>query len=367
MKSAVAADQPLFFEPNRVWRCYTGGRLLDQYVGNPNPRDDYFPEDWLASTTRALNGEHSQGPDEGLSRVKTSGGEAAPGPLLADLIAADPAGFLGRPEGGELGVLCKFLDSAIRLPIQCHPDRAFARRHYRSEHGKAESWIILDSRRIEGEEPYLLMGFKPGVSEAEFAEAVRVQDAARLAEMLHRVPARPGDAWFIPGRFPHAIGPGVFLLEVQEPTDWVVHAERHCAGTRLSDEAMWGPLDPPTALACFDYRGEDVATIASRLRVTPVARAALPNATLETRIGPKTTDCFHVERLTLRGGYELRADPPACRIAVVTAGEGELEANGRRYPLRRGAVALLPYRLQHCTLAPRGNLELHLIRTGVTH
>ena len=51
---------------------------------------------------------------------------------------------------------------------------------------------------------------------------------------------------------------------------------------------------------------------------------------------------------------------------MVTAGEGELEANGRRHSLRRGAVALLPYRLGRCALESPGSLELHLIRAGVT-
>ena len=50
--------------PNRVWRTYLGGRTLDQlasevggHVPVPafSPADTHFPEDWIASTTRAIN------------------------------------------------------------------------------------------------------------------------------------------------------------------------------------------------------------------------------------------------------------------------------------------------------------------------
>jgi len=50
--------------PNRVWRTYLGGRTLDElasevggHVPVPafSPADTHFPEDWIASTTRAIN------------------------------------------------------------------------------------------------------------------------------------------------------------------------------------------------------------------------------------------------------------------------------------------------------------------------
>lgn len=50
-------DSPVFFSQNRVWRLYTGGALLEQFEGNTNPGDSHFPEEWLASTVCANNGE----------------------------------------------------------------------------------------------------------------------------------------------------------------------------------------------------------------------------------------------------------------------------------------------------------------------
>ncbi len=253
----MTVTEPIFFGPNRVWRCYTGGLLLERFVGAEAPCDAHLPEDWLASTVRAINGEHSRGPDEGLARTVHADGSQ--GELLVELLERDPAAILGEAHaakyGPDLGVLCKYLDSAVRLPIQCHPDVPIARELYDSEFGKTESWHILDTRTIDGEEPYLLMGFKPGVTKEAFAQAVEAQDVEAMVSMLHKLRPQRGETYFVPARLPHAIGPGVFMVETQEPSDWVIQPERFCADTRLSDADMWGPLTPEQGLGVFDYTG----------------------------------------------------------------------------------------------------------------
>jgi len=47
--------QPFILPPNRVWRTYSGGRILDQIQGKPDPACSHFPEDWIGSATRAVN------------------------------------------------------------------------------------------------------------------------------------------------------------------------------------------------------------------------------------------------------------------------------------------------------------------------
>ena len=303
-------NKPIFFQPNRVWRCYTGGVLLDRFVGNPEPKDNHFPEDWLASTTVAVNAEHQQSPTEGVSRVRMPDG--SDGPLFNEIL----------PSGTN--VLCKFLDSAVRLPIQCHPDKEFARKFYHSEHGKAESWLVLGTRLINDQEPYLLMGFKPDVDKQKFINAVKEQDIPTLENMLHKIPVQPGETYFIPGRFPHAVGPGVLMLEVQEPTDWVVQPERFCAGTELSDADMWGPLNPDTGMDCFDYRGESKEKMLDRLLMRPKILQQTDGASLENIIGPETTDCFIVEKLTIQPNSKFTYESSGQHLGIVTAGRGSL-------------------------------------------
>jgi mannose-6-phosphate isomerase len=348
-------DRPVFFCPNRVWRCYTGGALMDKFVGKARGKDGQFPEDWLASTTVAENGPHQQSPAEGLSRVRLANGSA--GPLLKDLIEASPEECLGPgadPAEG-VGVLCKLLDSAVRLPIQCHPDRAFARKHYRSAHGKAESWFVLGVRKIKGEDPYLLMGFKPGVNARDFRKAVAAQDIAAMTGMLHRHKVKPGDCYFIPGRFPHAIGPGVFLLEVQEPTDWVVQPERRIGKTKLTDTDMWGPLSPEIGLKCFDYSAAGTAAAARRavaLRARPLRRDK--GSVLEEVVGPAVTDCFRVERLTVRGAMTYEPGAPY-HIAVIAEGRGEVRTGGRdAVAVRQGDTMFVPNGVRSLHYATKG-------------
>jgi|GEM_PF-5917794 len=33
MNELQLLQNPIFFAPNRVWRCYRGGKLLDEFTG----------------------------------------------------------------------------------------------------------------------------------------------------------------------------------------------------------------------------------------------------------------------------------------------------------------------------------------------
>lgn len=313
-------DNPVFFDSNRVWRCYTGGKLLDEFLGNDTAFDGNFPEEWLASVTRADNDDHQQSPDEGLSIIR--GTDISFADLLRDC-ALD-----------SIGVLCKFLDSAIRLPVQCHPDREFARKYCNSEYGKTESWLILGTRKINGEQPHILLGFKPGVTEAQFRMAVEKQDIQAMVECFHKFPVNPGEVYFIPGRIPHAIGPGILLLEVQEPTDLVIQPERQIGDVTLSEKQMWGELDHDVAFSCFDYKGMPPEKLLKKLKLKAKVKKQFPNAVLESIIGTEHTDCFQVNKLTITGEFEFSCDSP-WSLGIVTKGSGTVTVRDK-LPLKRG-------------------------------
>jgi len=339
----MTITEPIFFGENRVWRCYTGGLLMDRFVGVAEPSDSHLPEDWLASTVRAINGEHSQGPDEGLARMLRQGG--AEGELLAELLEQDAASILGQAHaakyGPNLGVLCKYLDSAVRLPIQCHPDVATARKLYDSEFGKTESWHILDTRVIDGEEPYLLMGFKPGVTKEAFTRAVEQQDVATMSSMLHKLRPRAGETYFVPARLPHAIGPGVFMVETQEPSDWVIQPERFCADTCLSDADMWGPLTPEQGLDVFEYAGCEQDELLTRVKMTETVVADEAGGTVSEIIGPRQTEAFCLWRAQVKGELAVPL-PRGFGIVVVAAGAGSISWGGASREIRKGEYFLQP-------------------------
>ena len=76
---------------------------------------------------------------------------------------------------------------------------------------------------------------------------------------LHRVPVAAGDAIFVPAGMPHAIGEGLLIVELQEPTDLSVLLEwegfphrrggRGHARARLAHRAAVRRTAPPATSA----------------------------------------------------------------------------------------------------------------------
>ena len=343
-------ERPFFFKPNRIWRAATGGFLIDQLLGSAEPEDSHFSEEWIASTTVANNGKNQQSEYEGLSTTRMPDGTN--GPLFRDILKEYPKKTLNQSVFSEekgVGVLCKFLDSSVRLPIQCHPDIPFARKYYNSEHGKTESWFILATRQINGSNPYLLMGFKPGVDQHQLAKAVQTQNISQMKQMLHKIDVKPGDAYIIPGRFPHAIGPGILLLEIQEPTDWVVAPERKCGKFELPEELMWGPLEKDIALSCFDYNGADTKeNIVARTKLLSRIISQSDEATYGSLIDEQVTDCFSVRHLSITDTYSFSPDLP-WYIGIVVAGGGKILYMDQSYHLKQGDTFFVSYCLEPLT------------------
>ena len=69
------------------------------------------------------------------------------------------------------------------------------------------------------------VGFSRPVEPDEVREWMRVQDAAATLAAMHEIPASAGDAILVPAGTPHAIGTGILLVELQEPTDLSVLLE----------------------------------------------------------------------------------------------------------------------------------------------
>jgi mannose-6-phosphate isomerase len=195
-----------------VYRFYQGGALLERFRGGAGEDTDH-PEDWVGSVTEARN-PGREVPDEGLTRLED-------GRLLRDAIASDPVSWLGAGVEGT-GVLIKLLDAAERLPVHAHPGRGFASQHLGSAFGKTEAWIVLATRTDVAE---VWIGQREDVERATYREWIDRQDTGALLESLNRVPVGPGDVIYVPAGVPHAIGAGVLLAELQEPTDFSIVCE----------------------------------------------------------------------------------------------------------------------------------------------
>lgn len=303
---ALPANQPETF--------YRGGGRIAAFRAEPGLPDR--PEDWVASTVSRFG------------RAPAGMTVLPDGRLLADAIAADPAWWLGPDRGTKPRILVKLLDTGQRLPMHVHPDRRFATAHLGSPYGKAEAWVILSA----GPDAYVHLGFRRDVAAEELAGWVREQRVDEMLAATNRIPIHAGDAVFCPAGVPHAIGPDVLLVEVQEPTDLSVLLEYAGFGVDGPVDGHLG-LGYDVALGCVDrssWTHGRLAELRGADRLLPVA--ADPFFAVE-RLGPQ-------DRLGR-----------AFSVVVVTEGAGTLSGEHEQATVRRGDTLLIPYAAGVLTLA----------------
>ena len=328
MDTKTIATKPVFFEKNRVFRVYLGGKLFSDFFGD-NSEDCFYPEEWVCSSTKALN-EGSTDEYEGVSKVKGTD------IYFNELLENEKELMLGNRNSFD--VLVKALDSAIRLPVQAHPDKAFSRVHFNSEFGKAESWLVLGAR----EGACIYFGFKDGVTDEEFEKAVddSETDKSAMENLLNKIPVNVGDVYFIPAKAVHAIGAGCLILEVQEPTDFTIQPERWCGDYHLSDNEMYIGLEKETALSVFDY-SYNYDKVMKECKKTPVTAYEADGCKKEILISNADTPCFSVERYVLNNG-KTEALQGVC-VYVVTEGEGKITSDGYEKEIKKGDYFFMPH------------------------
>src|SRR5919201_2385906 len=240
--------KPLRLRPTRVYRFYRGGARLARFRGSAEA-DGSFPEDWVCSVTRASNPGRDHEPDEGLTRL-------GDGRLLRDAISRDPEAWLGPAHvarfGETTGLLVKLLDPAERVLVHAHPDRAFAATHLGSGFGKTEAWLVLETRAEEGE---AFVGLREEVDPGLYREWIERQDVDSLLGSLNRVALHAGDLVYVPAGVPHAIGGGMLIAELQEPTDFSLVCEWQGFPVRPEDAHLGLGWD--TALDALDLAAHE--------------------------------------------------------------------------------------------------------------
>jgi len=325
-------EKLVLLPPNRVWRTYPGGATLDRFAGLPHPKDSHYAEDWIGSVTRStIPGREAH--YEGVSTVVVGGQRHD----FRELIASDPAYFLGPAHLARHGatpmLLVKFLDSAIRLHFQCHPSREFAQKFLNSPSGKTEAYHILGVR--EGvTEPYFYMGFQHPPAPADLRRWIETQDTAAMERCFEKIPVTVGDTFLIPGGFPHALGEGVFMVEIQEPTDFAVRYEFERAGYVLPEAArfMGRGMDFGLSLINFNRYPRETIERDYRCRPRPV-RDLGGGSRQELLIGPDQTPCFRVLQTRLSGPATKQEN--SFHIGILTAGACTITIGGESHHLRR--------------------------------
>ena len=306
----ASATRPYRIGPNKVPVYYAGGERIDRFRGESQQGG---PEDWVASVTPFPTHLLPSGADPsiGVSRL-------ADGHSLRAAVAADPLGWLGprltATFGDEPGLLVKLLDAGERLPVHCHPTRAVAQMRLGSRFGKTEGWILLEAAPDAG----MWLGFNRPVELEELQRWVEEQDVPAMLAAMNRLAVQPGDVLYVPAGLPHAFGPGVLLIELQEPTSFSILAEYR--GFGLTDLQATLGLGWEAALACFDRSVFDDVRLAA-VRPHPHQVALAPRGRIERLFGPEATPFFQAYRVTVKGTIQLDR-LAGYAIPVVTRGAG---------------------------------------------
>lgn len=322
-----SSTTPAKLPSNQFDHFYRGGNRIGALRHGPG--GPMRPEEWIGSITTRF-GEAEQG----LSRLSD-------GTLLRDAIKNDPDGWLGADHVKNFGlsteILIKLLDPDQRLPVHYHPNKAFAKTHLGLDHGKTEAWIILEAPAGSG----VGLGFAKTQNKEDLLKLVRAQDSAALLASLRRTEVQVGDAVLVPAGVAHAIDAGIFVLELQEPTDLSALLE-------WEGFAVDGIKD--------GHLGLGFETVTDALMLDP-----LPDAEFESLI---THNAFSGG--ALRSVLPLKSDgyfrahlapgtgdfPAGFAVALVLDGSGSITfANAPEMAISKGDAVVIPFSAGSFTFA----------------
>ena len=323
MTSAAEPLYPLELAPiykRKVW----GGRRLER-LGRVLPGDAHtlIGESWeladLAQTS-------SSGAGGGAERSVIANGPLAGSTLQAAWNALGSRLFPRASDGSprEFPLLVKLLDARQNLSLQVHPTASYVRAHP-GAFTKSEAWYVIDA------EPgaVLYKGVHAGVRPDELRRAARDNDVDALVSLLITVPAHAGDCHYLPSGTLHALGAGIVVAEVENPSDTTYRIfdwgrkERELHVEQALQCTHFGPCDA----RAFEHRAESVR---DGVRRTELAQC------------PE----FQLSRVHIERDSEVELPVGRALVWMVLAGAGSIGGAGfEPVKLRRAQTLLLPAEL----------------------
>ena len=322
LMSSSAKLYPLTFATLSKERVWGGQRLRGSLGKQISPASDPIGETW----------ELVDLPDDQSHVVA---GPLA-GATLHELVRRHTDALLGGVslDGARFPLLVKYIDANQTLSVQVHPDGAAAARL--GGRPKSEAWYILDA----APDAALYLGLKPGTTAETLREALATERG--VEGLVERVPARPGDLFPVPPGTVHAIGAGILLAEVQQPSDTTyrvydwgrvglsgkprqLHVDEALASIHF-DAAPAGPVRQGLVdMALFQIRllTLDPGMVEPLRGVGPVVSVGLEGAAAVVWDGGEDTRCARGDVVLVphqvRGGCGLAASGEgAARVLLVT-------------------------------------------------
>jgi mannose-6-phosphate isomerase len=215
-------------------------------------------------------------------------------------------------------LLTKLIDAQDVLSVQVHPDDDAARPL--GGVGKTEAWHILAS------EPgsVLYVGLR---DPADFAELARRSRAGeRTGDLLRAHAAQPGETLLIPAGTIHAIGGGLLIYEIQQPSGITY---------RFDDWGRVGRDGQPREL----HIEASLAVAKPDLQPQPIA----PIVTAPGRTLLVTHRYFSLERIELESRAMVSIEHPGSpAVITLLEGSGEIEAAGVTVAIAAGETVIIP-------------------------
>jgi len=290
---------PMKFKPifkERIW----GGQALKTYFGKDIPAGN-IGESWELADLPEDKSEIVNGPLAGKT--------------IDQVIAEYGQQVTGNPNyQPPFPLLIKILDAQDFLSVQVHPDEELCKRSGKGD-PKTECWYIIDK------EPgaVIYKGLKPGTTKEQFKTAI---EDGTTADLLEKIDVRIGECHLLPSGTAHAIGKGLLIAEIQQPSDTTY---RVFDWNRLDAEGKGRQLHIEDALESihFDSSEDD-------LSVKTVGRLV-------------DTDAFKVDKGHQTAGCEVLLSDGEMKTMVFISGKGTIECEGiEAVEFEKGNTLLVP-------------------------
>ena len=294
----------------RMW----GGRGLNTEFGKKLPANVRIGESWEIVDRPEAQSLVRDGPIRGRT--------------LHQLWMEDREEIFGdAPDTARFPLIAKLIDAREKLSLQVHPSSGVAKAL--GGETKDELWYVLDAVP----DAQIYAGLRRGVTREQFEAAL---ENSSVAELVHRISVKDGDAISMPSGRLHTMGHGILVAEIQQNSDTTY---RVFDWNRVGTDGKPRRLHVSEAMQSIDFTDIEPSLIQS---------------SGETLVRDSV---FVVDKWDLIS--EREAAPPG-KFAIFLCLDGEINCAGLKF--KPGDFFLIPAALQDRNLYPRG-ADTSLLRT----
>ena len=271
----------------------------------------------------------------------------APEATLIDLIACRTSeclsGALVASGRASCDILIKLLNADSPLSLQIHPSDD--NKNLKSnECGKPESWLVLSAEEGSG----LYLGFKKALTMEDIRK--QLETNTFTADDLQFVPVKPGDFFEIQPHVPHAIGPGVVLLEPQRIIAgksgktyrlWDWNRKYNSAGILDQQNGRPRDLHITESMPLLDPVNQTGESYIAKLKRSAAVLTPSPGVTLQIYPANNWYQVIDV-RLAPNARLQIKAEASYACATMISGALASSSQYGRRITMQQGESYFVP-------------------------